>query len=263
MDQIIETNRERWNALVSANVMHSIPFFDITAEGAAKYVYQHPCVEDVAGKKVLCLASGGGQDSVAFGLLGAEVTVLDLSDNQLARDREGADHHGLVVRTVQGDMRDLSVFDDNAFDMVWQPYSLNYSATVEPVFREVARVLKTGGIYRITFANPYAHAVDNEWIGTGYPLRGRCIDGEDISYYYTPVWQVEQQDGSVVDVPRPHEFRHNLSTVLNSLAENGFALCHLKEWIRAEEDTEPGTWAHFTQCISPWFDSFWRLVDKG
>lgn len=259
MHHIVKHNRERWNALADANVMHSVPFLDFTREDAANYVYGNGIVTDVVGKKVLCLANGGGQASVALGLLDADVTVLDLSDEQLARDRKAALHHGLQVETVQGDMCDLSMFADSRFDLVWQPYSLNYSSTVEPVFREVARVLKTDGIYFVDFANPFAQALDGEsWDGTGYRLRGLCTDGEDISHYY-PVWEVEQPDGSTINVDRPHEFRHNLSTVLNSLVRNGFVLLHLKEWVRHAEPLEPGTWPHFTQAAAPWFDSFWRL----
>jgi len=37
---------------------------------------------------VLCLASGGEQQSAIFGLLGADVTVLDLCAQQLAGDRQ-------------------------------------------------------------------------------------------------------------------------------------------------------------------------------
>ncbi len=140
MDAISRDNRERWNALANANVIHSVPFLDFTREDAAAYVYGAGILADVSGKRVLCLANGGGQASVAFGLLGADATVLDLSDVQLVRDQEAARHHGLTVKTVQGDMRDLSVFETSHFDIVWQPYSLNYSPTVESVFREVARV---------------------------------------------------------------------------------------------------------------------------
>ena len=38
---------------------------------------------------VLCLACGGGQQSVALALLNANVTVFDLSEGQL--DRDGAE----------------------------------------------------------------------------------------------------------------------------------------------------------------------------
>lgn len=259
MDAIGRDNRKRWNALANANVMHSVPYLDFTREDAAGYVYGSGVLTDVEGKRVLCLANGGGQASVAFGLLGATVIVLDLSDVQLARDREAARHHGLTVETVQGDMRDLSMFGMSDFDIVWQPYSLNYSPTVEPVFGEVARVLKRNGIYEVTFANPFTQALDEDsWDGEGYRLRGLYVDGEDLSRY-SPTSELEQSDGSVITVDRPHEFRHNLSTVLNTLVRNGFVLLHLKEWVRQAEPLEPGSWAHFTQAAPPWFDSFWRL----
>jgi SAM-dependent methyltransferase len=259
MDAISRDNRARWNALAAASVMHSVPYLEFTREQAAEYVYGSGVLSDVSGKEVLCLANGGGQASVAFGLLGAKVTVLDLSEVQLARDREAALHHGLTIEPVQGDMRDLSVFDTNSFDIVWQPYSLNYSPTVEPVFREVARVLRPGGLYEVTFANPFAQALDGDsWDREGYRLRGPYTDGEDISHY-APTWEVEQPDGSVVSVDRPHEFRHNLSTVLNALVQNGFVLLHLKEWTRQADPLLPGSWPHFTQYAPPWFDSWWRL----
>jgi hypothetical protein len=60
-------------------------------------------------------------------------------------------------------------------------------------------------------------------------------------------------------VDRPHEFRHNLSTVLNALVRNRFVLLQLKEWVRHAEPLEPGSWPHFTQAAPPWFDSFWQL----
>ena len=262
MDELIKHNRERWNALADAHVMHSVPFMDYTRLDAENHVYGSGIVSDVTGKKVLCLAGGGGQESVAFGLLDAKVTVLDLSDVQLERDREAAQHHGFEVETIQGDMRDLSMFQDSHFDIVWQPYSLNYSPSVEPVFREVARVLKPGGIYHLAFANPFAQALQGEaWDGHGYPLRGLYTDGEEISNYY-PIWEVEQPDGSTIDVPRPHEFRHNMTTVLNTLAENGFIFLHFQEWMRDADPLVPGSWAHFTHCAPPFFGSFWQLTGK-
>ncbi len=259
MDEINKTNRARWNALASANVEWSRPFLDFTPEKAAAYIGRYGILKDLAAKKVLCLASGGGQDSVAFGLLGAEVTVLDLSDVQLERDRAGAAHHGLRVATHQGDMRDLSLFSANAFDIAWQPYSVNFIPSLVPVFREVARVLKAGGIYYLSFANPFVHSVDDEaWDGKAYPLQRPYLNGEDLSSYF-PHWDVEQPDGSILKMDSPHEFRHTLSAVLNTLAASGFVFLHLQEWMRRDENPEPGSWAHFTQVAPPWFDSFWRL----
>jgi SAM-dependent methyltransferase len=259
MDDIHKTNRERWNALARANVEYSKPFLDFTREQAAQYVYRYGVLKDVAGKQVLCLASGGGQDSVAFGLLGADVTVLDLSDVQLERDRQGAAHHKLSTKTIQGDMRDLSIFAADTFDVVWQVYSINFVPSVELVFQGVARVLKPGGIYFLQFANPIVHSIDEEkWDGNAYPLKDLYREGEDLSERF-PHWDVDQPDGSQVKLTSPHEFRHILSTMMNTLVSNGFVLLGLWEWMRADEDPEPGSWAHFTQVAPPYLSTFWRL----
>jgi 2-polyprenyl-3-methyl-5-hydroxy-6-metoxy-1,4-benzoquinol methylase len=79
---------------------------------------------DVARKDVLCLACGGGQQSVAFALLAAKVTVFDLSEAQLQRDREAAAHYRVSIETIQGDMRDLSCLPKESYDIVYHGYSL-------------------------------------------------------------------------------------------------------------------------------------------
>jgi 2-polyprenyl-3-methyl-5-hydroxy-6-metoxy-1,4-benzoquinol methylase len=56
---------------------------------------------NVASKDVLCLACGGGQQSIAFALLNANVTVFDLSEGQLNRDREAADRFNVDIKIVQ------------------------------------------------------------------------------------------------------------------------------------------------------------------
>jgi SAM-dependent methyltransferase len=259
MDEISIVNRERWNALARANVEYTIPFLDFTSEDAWKYVGRHGILKDLAGKRVLCLASGGGQDSAAFGLLGAEVTVLDLSDVQLERDCQAAAHHGYPVKTYQGDMRDLSRFNEAEFDIVWQTYSINFVPEVEPVIAGVRRVLKPGGFYHLFFANPFVQSVDEGgWDGQAYPLKGLYQDGEDLSLAF-PTWDVTGPDGSLVKMPGPLEFRHRLSTLLNTLASHGFIFLGLWEWMRSDPDPEPGSWAHFTQVAPPYFDTFWRL----
>jgi len=259
MDEIQRTNRERWNALARANIEFSRPFLDYTIEDARIRIGRHEILTDVRGKKVLCLASGGGQDSVAFGLLGAQVTVLDLSDVQLERDRQAAAYHGLATTMIQGDMRELSIFADQTFDIVWQIYSINFVPSVEAVFRGVARVLRPGGIYFLQFANPFTHSVDESaWDGKAYPLQHIYLEGEDLSRLF-PDWDITQPDGTKLKIRGPHEFRHTLSSVLNTLVRNKFILVGLWECLVRNENPAPGSWDHFTQVSPPWFDSFWRL----
>jgi SAM-dependent methyltransferase len=258
MDEINKVNRERWNALARANVEYSRPFLEFTRDDAAKYIYRFGILKEVSDKKVLCLASGGGQDTVAFGLLGADVTVLDLSDVQLERDRQGALQHGLTTKCIQGDMRDLSDFPDNQFDIVWQVYSINFVPTIEPVFEGVKRILKDGGIYFLQFANPFTMAVDEKWDGKAYPLDGLYIEGEDLSVRF-PDWDVDRPDGTSIRCDSPHEYRHTLGKVFNTMAGNGFKLLGLWEWMKKDENPSAGSWAHFTQIAPPWFSTFWQL----
>ena len=59
---------------------------------------------DLVGLKVLCLASGGGQQAPILAAAGAEVTLLDLSPGQMAQDRFLAQRDKLVIRIMGGDM---------------------------------------------------------------------------------------------------------------------------------------------------------------
>ncbi len=78
VDEIARYNKGRWEELAEANIEYSRPFLDLDSEKAREAIDPEGVLADVSGLDVLCLASGGGQQSAAFGLLGANVTVLDL-----------------------------------------------------------------------------------------------------------------------------------------------------------------------------------------
>src|SRR5262245_37596152 len=109
MDEVARYNQERWNELVEGGILYTRPFLDLTPASARMVVDPHGFIGEYAGKQVLCLAAGGGQQSAAFALLGAQVSVFDLSERALARDQQAACHYGVSIATYLGDMRDLSV----------------------------------------------------------------------------------------------------------------------------------------------------------
>ncbi len=269
MDELAKINKERWEALVAADVAYARPFLDMNAAKArawlaAQGVAPAGALDDLVGKDVLCLASGGGQQSVAFALLGARVTVFDLAENQLARDVAAAAHLGVAVTAVQGDMRDLSRFADDSFDLVWQPYSLNFVDDARAVLAGVARLLRPGGFYRLQFANPFVVELDETlWDGRGYPLKLPYVDGAELAVE-NPDWVVRQADGTERVMTGPREFRHTLSAVVNTLIAQGFVLLGLWE---DSEDTapdpqaEPGTWAHFV-AVAPPYLRLWAVLNK-
>jgi SAM-dependent methyltransferase len=251
MDDVARYNRERWNALVRAGVEYSRPWLDLDAATARARVDPEGLMGEAAGRDVLCLAAGGGQQSAAFRLLGARVTVLDFSEEQLARDAEAARHYGIEVRRLQGDMRDLSPFADCSFDIVWQAHSINFIPDPLSVFDEVARVLRPGGRYRLEYTNPFLHGVWRTWDGAGYAITQRYQDGEYVDP--DPCWKVWDTDGTVRLVEGPREFRHRLSTMVNGLVARGLSILGIYEdGSGGDPQAEPGSWGHFEAMMPPW-----------
>ncbi len=252
-DELAETNRSRWNALVEANVEYSRPMLELTPDTARTYLDPLGVMGEVAGKEVLCLAGSGGQQSVAFALLGAKVTVFDLSDKQLERDRQAAEHYGLNIRTVQGDMRNLGAFAAENFDLVYQAYSINFVPSVKPVLAEVARVSRPGAIFRIEWHNPFVQMVDPEqdWNGAGYVLRHDYLDGREATDLY-PTWTVDDANGNKRQLDSPREFVHTLSTMINTLVQNGFVILRASENKGDGREAAPGSWFHYLRVAPPY-----------
>jgi len=251
MDDLARHNRERWNGLAAAGVMYSRPWLDLDEATSRQRVDPLGFVGDVRGKRVLCLASGGGQQSAAFGLLGADVTVFDLSDEMLARDRAAASHYGHKVRTIQGDARDLSPLAGECFDVVWQAHSLTFIPQLDPLFDGVVRVLRPGGVYHVAGWNPLAYGADERWTGKGYLLREGYTEGAE-ALCGDGYWDIVSEDGQARRVPGPREFRHTLTAIMNGLIGRGFILLDVHEEPHGRTDAAPGSWDHFCSVAPPW-----------
>jgi SAM-dependent methyltransferase len=253
MDDSTRYNIERWKALVDANALFTRPALNLDPVSARARVDPEGRLGDVAGKNVLCLAGGGGQQSVAFALLGANVTVFDLSDGQLQRDQEAAAHYGVDIQTRQGDMRDLSCFEEKAFDIVYEPYSLSFVPDPRGVFQQVARVIRINGLYQVTCANPFFVGLsEKDWNGRGYTVEHPYINGAEVTYE-DQHWVYDRSKVGAT-IPFPREYRHTLSTLVSGLVDPGFVIIHVTDHfdIHPGATAEPGTWEHFISVAPPW-----------
>lgn len=122
----------------------------------------HEWFGTLRGKKVLGLASGGGQQMPVFAALGADCTVLDYSLKQIESERMVSEREGYPIRIIRGDMTKPLPFADAEFDIIFHPVSNCYVEEVRPIWKECYRVLKTGG-YLIAGTDHYVnYIVDNE-----------------------------------------------------------------------------------------------------
>ena len=118
--------------------------------------------KSLAGLKILCLASGGGQQGPVLAAAGAQVTVVDISKKQLEQDEFVAKRDDLKINTLQCSMTDLSAFNDEEFDMIIHPVANVFVEDISQVWKEASRVLKDKGTLISGFTNPLLFIFDDE-----------------------------------------------------------------------------------------------------
>lgn len=172
----------------------------------------------LSGLKVLCLASGGGQQGPVLAAAGARVTVFDNSPAQLARDREVAEREQLCITTVEGDMRDLAAFADGQFDLIVHPCSNGFVPDIQPVWQEAARVLRTGGVLLAGFVNPVLCLFDD----------GEMEQGEFVVRHRIPYSDLTSLSAAerrrYTDNLDPLCFGHTLADQIGGQLDAGFVL---------------------------------------
>ena len=249
-DEIAEVGEGHWERMVREGCGFTRPWLSLDRDLVGRYargeltdapeslaeMYPAGVLANVEGRDVLCLASGGGQQSAVFALLGARVTVADLAEAQLRGDRRAAEHYGYQVTTVRADMRDLSALEGESFDLVYQAPSMAYVPDVRRVYAEVRRLLRPGGKYRVEYTNPAVEFVDcADWDGVGYRITKPYAE------------RVRRRDDGVI------EFRHHLSDIFNGLVEAGLSIRQVEEaphYRRQRADAQPGSWEHWLTYVA-------------
>ena len=225
---ITEHNRKTWDKQVEYRNPWTIPVSSDKIEKAREgewEIFLTPTIPvpqnwfpNLNGAKILCLASGGGQQGPIMAAAGAEVTVFDNSQRQLEQDLFVAERDGLEIKTVLGDMADLSAFENGFFDFIIHPVSNTFVPDVLPVWKEAYRVLCKGASLISGFDNPLVHMFEEEayW-------RGELIVKNKIPYSDAELLskkEIEKQ----LDDGKPLEFGHTLDDQIGGQIAEGFVI---------------------------------------
>ena len=226
---LLEHNRLAWNKEVKDGNKWTIPVgkseLDAAAKGEVKIVLTpykpipKSWLGDLKGKKILCLASGGGQQGPILAAAGAKVTVFDNSDEQLKRDEEIAKRYDLEIKIVQGNMQDLSCFEDERFDMIIHPVSNCFIDEILPVWKESSRVLKEKGSLLSGFSNPLMYMLDWEQAEE----TKKCELRYSIPYSDIQSLSDEQKE-KYAEEKIPFEFGHTLTDQIQGQIEAGLVI---------------------------------------
>ena len=113
-------------------------------------------VGDLSGKTACVLGSGDNYAAFALVGLGADVTSVDISQEQLHVAAKRAAQLGLEITFVRGDATDLPCLKGNVFDLVCSTNGVTVWITdPKRYYAEACRILKPGGIFLLYDIHPF------------------------------------------------------------------------------------------------------------
>ena len=247
IDPVAEHNKRMWERLAKAAMNYTRPFGrpPKSRVGMRRFMDPRGRLKGVRleGARVLGLAAGGGWDPVIFAKLGAETTVFDISPTQLKTVRDLAARQRVKLRLVRGNMKDLSVFKDASFDVVWHCHSLVFIDDAVRVLKEVGRVLAPGGTYLLSTMHPTTLRLYGTYKDGGW--RPKITYFEDKPVPYTDEWGMTWTLGNKKLVAPTIEFGHRFETIVNGMVAAGMVVDGIWEFSPGDDDESgPGSDAH-------------------
>ena len=150
--------------------------------------------------------------------------AMRIQASQLQKDEMVAKREGLKINTVQADMTKTFPFEDETFDIIFNPVSNVYIEDLENMYKEAARVLKKGGLLMVGFMNPWTYMYDADVVWD-HP------DEELLLKFSIPFnsRKLEEQGKITIDPAYGYEFSHTLEAQIRGQLKNGLAMIDFYE----------------------------------
>ncbi len=243
---MVLANRMAWNYLASVRSSASSPWPQGADTQLRAWLDEFGWLPFDELRSVLVLCGAGGQQAPAFAALGLQVTVLDISERQLAIDRRVAGRRGLEIECIRADVRDCSALAGRSFDLVYQPVSTCYLPDPRSCYRTAAAVLGPGGLYLSDHWNPtQMQLADPRWDGGAYRLAYPSGTGAPLCI----------EDPSTADEgPDCRYFVHRLRDLIGGICDAGFVIERFAERGAVDANAEPGSHEHLAAYLAPFYE---------
>ena len=112
-------------------------------------------VRTIKNKKVLELGCGGGQSCIFLAKKGAICSGIDISENQINYAIDLAKKNSVKIKYHVGSGDNMSIFENNKFDVILSIFSLQYIENLRTCLGEIKRILKKNGRFIFSLDHPF------------------------------------------------------------------------------------------------------------
>lgn len=233
-------NKESWN---NGAYQAWVNRFGTPEEAALKLIedpvkrmggmYKH-FGDNVKGKKIINLLGSNGNKAVALALLGANITVVDFSEDNERYAKELANEAKVNIRYILSDVLHMPEEElSNDYDIVFMENGiLHYFKDLQPLFQVVSKLLRVGG----TFVLQDFHPITTKLIssrGTTANIRKHKVTGD---YFDTSLEEKEVSFSKFLNSDNKEGTSHKvylrhwtLGEIVTSVAQEGLFIKVLEE----------------------------------
>ncbi|MBE5107054.1 class I SAM-dependent methyltransferase [Bacillus thuringiensis] len=228
--QLSTINKKSWNAAAyeAWTNRHGTPdnYAKKLVENPTREVTHYlPYIQSPKGKRIINLLGSKGNKAVALSLLGADVTVVDISASNAKYANELAEAAGVSIDYIVSDVLDVDLSE--SFDIVLLELGvLHYFLDLKPLFQKIATLLKQDGMLILRDYHP----VYTKVLGVDHPsfrANGNYFDEElieDDVAYSALLTETQKQS-----LPKTNIRRWTLGEIITTLASASFKIEKLVE----------------------------------
>ena len=232
----IDSVKQFWNNR-PCNIRHSTKpigtreYFD-EVEKRKYFVEPHIPVfaefEQWRGKRVLEIGCGLGTEAINFARAGADLTIVELSEESLALAKKRFEVYGLTAEFIVGNAEELDqlLAHHEKFDLIWSFGVIHHSPHPEVILKHCNTLLKDDGQLRMMVYSKLSYKVfnlmreANMWnfsnLDTLIASYSEAQTGCPITYSYTLEGARKLfSDFTILDIQKAHIFPWNITKYVN------------------------------------------------